>query len=157
MTQSSGRRGFFNKTPARQQQTVPEHQRLGVTPQDQTKQRQKYDSDFKLEKARQERQNYASKQINTIIMDAKTNQDVLVDQINSESFLEDVEHESLNSIPDFGYVMFHNGEFIASFADKSQVEEFLEQEVLKENSQYDPNFVVIMKKIPFKFGFALTE
>ena len=167
------RRGF-RPSPQKQEKSsyVPEYQRLGITPIDAFAKTEQNKKDFKEEKKRNpsvaqrgETARVSSFRpyqpvipIQAQVQDLEVDQESLVDEINNETvLLESVDNDHLNKIPDFGYLLFYNGEFIASFDTKAELEEYLETEMFKDGTECDPDLVNAFKKIPIKIGVSLLE
>lgn len=170
---SNPRRAF---RPAQQKQEkssyTPEYQRLGITPIDAFAKTEQNKKDFKDEKKRNSpvTQKGETARVSSFrpyqpvipiqaqVQDPEVDQESLVDEINNETvLLESIDNEHLNKIPDFGYVLFYNGEFILSVDTKAELEEYLETEMFKDGTEYDPDLVNVFKKIPVKIGVSLLE
>ena len=164
-------RKHFRPTPQKQDNTayVPEYQRLGITPINAVAKTEQIKKDFKEEKKRNPPNAQTLKvssfrpyqqviPIQAQVQDPEADQESLIDEINNESIsLESVDNDHLNKIPDFGYILYYNGEFILSVDTKAELEEYLETEMFKDGTEYDPDLVNVFKKIPVKIGVSLLE
>ena len=171
---SSNPRRAFRQSPQKQEKSsyVPEYQRLGITPIDAFAKTEQNKKDFKEERKRNlpvaikgETARVSSFRpyqpvvsLQAQVQDLEADQEALVEEINNETvLLESIDNDHLNKIPDFGYVLFYNGEFILSVDTKAELEEYLETEMFKDGTECDPNLVNAFKKIPIKIGVSLLE
>jgi len=167
-------RRAFRPSPQKQEKSsnIPEYQRLGITPVDafaKTEQNKKDFREAKLKSPQAVQKGETARvssfrphqqviPIQAKIEDLEANQESLVDEINNEVIvLESIDNDHLNKIPDFGYILFYNGEFILSVDTKAELEEYLETEMFQDGTECDPDLVNAFKKIPIKIGVSLLE
>jgi hypothetical protein len=165
---SSNQRKPFRPSPQKQEKSsyVPEYKRLGITPIDAFAKTEQNKKDFKAVQAQKGETARVSSfkpyqpviPIQAQVQDPEADQESLIDKINQEPIsLESIDNDHLNKIPDFGYILYYNGEFILSVDTKAELEEYLETEMFKDGTECDPDLVNVFKKIPVKIGVSLLE
>jgi hypothetical protein len=169
---SPTQRRQFRPSPQKQEKSsyVPEYKRLGITPVDAFAKTEQNKKDFKDGKKVSQAQKGETARVSSFkpyqpvipiqaqVQDPEADQESLIDEINQEPILlESIDNDHLNKIPDFGYILYYNGEFILSVDTKAEIEEYLETEMFKDGTECDPDLVNVFKKIPVKIGVSLLE